>query len=121
MERVSLKRLAVVLYGNSSQCPRPPKIDSHRYEHHRESGDARFDLHMTEKHSSGRFVNDPDTSQKQEAGFDEGGKILYLAMTVLVVGIGWFIGNANRKESDNGSNKIEPGMSGLRQDAQTSP
>ena len=93
--------------GNPSQSPRPPKIDSHRDEHYGESRDAGFDFDVTEEHSPGCFVNDPDTSQQQEAGFDEGGKILYLAMTVLVIGIGGFVGDADRKKSDQGGNKIE--------------
>src|SRR3984957_21026489 len=105
MEGVGFERLAVVLYGNLCQSPRPPKIYSHRDEHYGESGDARLDFDVMEEHPPGRFVNDPDTSQKQEPGFDEGGKILYLAMTVLMIGIGGVVGGADRQEGNDTGDK----------------
>ena len=85
--------------SDALQLSRAPEIDGNRYEHHHERPDAGTDLDGVEEQPLHCFVDDPDTSQQQQAGFDESGKVFDLAVTELVVGIGGKIGDANRKET----------------------
>ncbi len=65
-----------------------------------------------------RFVDDPDAGQQQQAGFDESGEALDLAVTVLMVGIGRLVGDANREVSDRRGHQIEARVRRLGEDAQ---
>ena len=53
------------------------------------------------------LINDPDTSEEEEAGFDEGGKVFDFAVTVLVIGIGRLVGNTDREIGDDGGDEVE--------------
>ena len=55
-------------------------------------------MHVVEEQPSDRLIDDPDAGQEQQTGFDEGGEVLYLAVAVLMVGVGRFIGDSHRKE-----------------------
>ena len=57
---------------------------------------------------------------RSNAGFDEGGKILYLAVAVLMSGVGGPVGNVDREQSDDGCDEVEYGVGRLRQYAETS-
>jgi hypothetical protein len=64
------------------------------------------------------FVDDDYAGQKQQAGFDEGGEIFHLAVTVLMVGVGGLVGDAHREEGNGGGDQIEEGVRGLGQNTQ---
>ena len=55
----------------------------------------------------GGLVDDPDTSEEEESGFDEGGEIFYFTVTVLVIGIGRLVGNTDREIGDDGGDEVE--------------
>src|SRR4051812_28802205 len=118
MQRVRLQGLAVILHSDTPQRPRPPEIYSHRDEHNYESRNAGLNLHVMEKQSLGGFVDDPDTRQQQQAGFDESGKILYFPMAILVIRIRGFVGNPYGKKRDDSSNQVKPGMRSFRENPQ---
>ena len=56
------------------------------------------------------FVDNPDTREQQQAGFEEGGKIFDFPVTVLMVGVSWLVGNSDRHQRDDGSDQIERGV-----------
>ena len=58
--------------------------------------------------------------RSSSAGLDKSGEVLYLAVAVLMIGVGGLVGDADRKECDNRRNQIEPGVRRLGQDAKTS-
>ena len=82
--------------------------------HDEERGHARLNFHAVKKQPRDRFIDDPDAGQQQQAGFDEGGKILKLAVTVLVIGIGGFVGNPHGKKRHQGGDQIQSGVRRLR-------
>ena len=63
---------------------------------HGKSGDAGLDLDVVEEQALGGFVDDPDTGQQEQASLDESGEVFDLAMSVLMVGVGRLVGDANR-------------------------
>ena len=65
-----------------------------------------------------RFVNNPDAGQQQQAGFDEGREAFDFAMTVLVLGVGRLVGDANREVGHRRGHQIEAGVRRLGQNAQ---
>ena len=118
VQGIGLQGLAVVLVGDAAQPPRAPEIHHDRDAHHDERPDRRLDLDRVKEQPLARFVNNPDASQQQKSGFEEGGEAFDFAVTILVVGVGRFVGNANREVGDYSGNQIEPRMRRLRQDAQ---
>ena len=58
---------------------------------------------MVKEQSFGGFVDDPDTGEQEQAGLDKGGEVFYLAMPVLVIGVGRFVGDAYGKKRYEGS------------------
>ena len=71
-----------------------------------------------ERKTKNRFVDDPGAGKQQQASLNKGGEIFNLAVAVLVIGIGGFVGDSNRKIGQQRSDQIEPGMRGLRENAQ---
>ncbi len=118
MQGVSLQRLAIVLVGDPLQGPRPPPVHRHRGKHHQECRQAGLNLHVTEEQAPHGLVDDPHASQQQQAGFDEGGKVLDFAVTILVVGIGGLVGNPHRKQRDDGGDQVESRVCGFRENSQ---
>ena len=64
--------------------------------------------------------DDPDAREQQETGLEKCGKILHLAVAVLVFGVGRLVGNADGKEGENGRNQVQAGVRGLGENSQTS-
>ncbi len=106
MQRIGFQRLAVVLVGDAPQRARAPPVHAHGKQHHGESGDGRLNVDATKKQPQTRFVDNPGAGEQQKPGLDKRGKILDLAVTILVVGIGRLVGDADgekcqqRKRSD---------------------
>ena len=115
MKGIGFERLAVILGGDPAESARTPVVHAHGEEHHQEGGNAGLDVHflgMKEQPPDG-FIDDGDTGQQQQAGFDKGRKIFYFAVPVLVIGIGRLVGYTDRKESHERRDKIQAGMCGL--------
>ena len=110
VQGIGLERLAVVLGGNPAERARTPEIDAHRNEHHGKGGDAGFNIYVAEEQTLGRFIDDPNASQQQQTGLDECGKIFYLAVAVLMLRVGRFVGDSNGKQRDDGSDQIQDRM-----------
>src|SRR5215470_18993242 len=64
------------------------------------------------------FINDPGTGEQQQSGFDERGKILELAMTILVVSICWLIRDAYGQERNNGGNQVQTRVGSFGENSQ---
>ena len=118
VESVGFQSLAVVLSGNAPQDAGTPPIDAHGEQHHRKSGDRWLDFDAAEEETNHGLVNDPDAGEQQQSGFHESGEILDFAVTVLVLGVGGLIGNADGEECQNGGDQVESGVRGFGQDAQ---
>ena len=73
------------------------RLNAHPQKHHEEGSHAGLDLDSLKKEPLDGLVNDPDASEQQQAGFDECRKTLDLAVAVLVIGVGWLVGDADRK------------------------
>ena len=56
--------------------------------------------------------------KRSRAGFDKGGKILDFPVSILMVGVGWLVGDANREKREDRSDQIKPGMCRLGENAQ---
>ena len=54
----------------------------------------------------------------KQAGFDEGGKILDFAVTVLMIGVGGLVGNTDGEKCQDGGDQVEPGVRGFGENAQ---
>ena len=95
-----------------------PGVDRHRQQHDQERGHARLNFHAVKEQPLDRFIDDPDAGQQQQTGFDEGRKILELAVPVLVIGIRRLVGNPNRKKRHQGRDQVQSGVRRLRQNSQ---
>ena len=73
---------------------------------------------MVEEEAFGGFVDDPDAGEQEQAGLDESGEVFHLAMSVLVIGVGRFVGDADRHQGDDGGDQIENGVQGFGKYAQ---
>ena len=118
VQGVGFQRLAVVFGGNASEDARAPPVEPHGKQHHGKGRDRRFDIDAAKEQTQRRFVDDPGTGQQKQAGFDECGKILDLAVTVLVVGVGGLVGDSDGEKCEQRSDQIEPGVSRFRQNAE---
>jgi len=74
---------------------RAPEVNRHGDNHYGKGGNAGLDLNVMKKEAFSGLVDDPDTSQQEQAGFDEGGEIFYLAVSILMIGVGGLVGNTN--------------------------
>ena len=118
MQSVGLQRLAVVFGGDAAQRARTPPVDPHGEQHHGKSGQRRLDFNVAEEQTQRRLVNNPGAGQQQQSGLDEGGEIFDLAMTVLMVGVGRLVGDADREKSQQRRNQVEPGVRRFRENAE---
>ena len=114
MQRIGFQRLTVVLRRNAPKGAGAPGVDRDRKEHDQEGSHGRLNLHAVKEQTPHRFIDDPDAGHQQQTGFDEGGKILKLAVSVLVIGIRRLIGNPHRKKCHQGCDQIQSRMCGLR-------
>ncbi len=118
MQRIGFQRLTVVFRRDASEGAGAPGVDCDGQQHNQKRGDTRFNFHAVEEQPLDRFINDPDASQQQQTGFDEGGKILELAVPVLVIGVGRLVGNPHRKKSHQRRDQIQSGVRSFRQNSQ---
>ncbi len=118
VQRIGFERLAVVLGCDPAQGARSPEIHPHGDKHHDESGDAGLDVDVMEEEPLDGFVDDPDTGEQEQAGFEEGRKIFHFAVSVLVIGVGGLVGDSNRHQGDDRGDQIERGMQRFRKYAQ---
>src|SRR5579864_340920 len=95
MQRVSLQGLAIILISNFAQRPRPPEIYRHRDKHYEKCGQGGFNLHVMEKQTLNRLVDNRDTGEEQQPGFDKCRKVFDFSMAVLVVSIGRLVGDTD--------------------------
>src|SRR5215471_21399426 len=73
---------------------------------------------MAVKDSPDGLINDSRTSEQQQGGFDERGKILELTMTVLVVSVRRLIRDAHGQEGNDGGNQVQTRVSSLGKNPQ---
>src|ERR1700726_2971991 len=97
MKGIGIQCLAVGFGCNPAEGPRAPKIYPHREKHDKERSQSRGDFNMIEEQPPARLIDDPYASEKKQCGFNKCGKILDFAVAVLVVGIGWFVGDSDRQ------------------------
>ena len=76
---------------------------------------------LLEEEALYRFPDDPDARQQQQAGLDEGGKIFDFAVSILMIRVGWLIGNPDGKKRNDGGDQIEPGVKALPTECPTMP
>ena len=98
MQGVGFQSLTVVLVRDSAKSAGAPPVDDHREQHDGKCRDRGFDLYAAEEESQSGFIDDPGAGQKEKCGFDERREVLDFAVTVLMLGVGGFVGDANRKE-----------------------
>ena len=65
------------------------------------------------------FIDDPYAGQQQQASFQKGGETFDLAVPVLVLGIGGFVGDAYREVGDGCRYQVESRVGGFGENAQT--
>ncbi len=118
MQCVGFESLAFVLGGDAAESAGTPPIDGHRDEHHGECPDGWFDLNAAEEQTHDRFVDDPDAGQQKQAGFDEGGEVLDLAVAILMVGVGGLVGDSDREICEQGGDQIQSRVRGFGEDAE---
>src|SRR5581483_2343060 len=118
MKGICLQSLAVVFGCNSSQSARTPEVDCHREEQCEKCRKAGLDLYMVEEKTLECLKDDYDTGDKQQASFNKSRKILDLAVPVLVVGIGRFVGHTDGKQRHGCRDQVQGRMRRFRQNAQ---
>src|SRR5271167_1510176 len=64
------------------------------------------------------FIDDPNAGQEKQAGFDEGRKILDFPVAVLMVRVGGFVGDADRKIGYGSRYQVEARMGGFGKNTQ---
>jgi len=106
VESVGFEGLAVVLEGDASERAGAPGIDDDGERHDEEGGEAGFDFDAVKKEALDGFGDDPDTGEKEQSGFDEGGEIFEFAVSVLMVGVGGLVGNADGEKRYEGGDEI---------------
>ena len=57
--------------------------------------------------------DDPDAGGEHDAGLDEGGERLDLAVTVVVIFVGGPVGDLDGEERDGGGDEVDCGMRGF--------
>ncbi len=119
VQGIGFQGLAVEFVGDPPQGARAPPVDAHGKKHDSKGRERRLDFYAQEKHAQNGLVDYPDASNQKQTGLDEGRKILYLAMAILMVGVGRLVGDAYGKESDQGRNQVEAGVRGFGKNAET--
>ena len=117
MQGVGFESLAIVFGGDAAESAGAPPVDGHRDQHHGESPDRRLDFNVAEEQAHDRFVDHPDAGQQKQAGFDEGGEVLDLAVAILVVGVGGLVGDSHGEIGEQGRDQIERGVCGFGEDS----
>src|SRR6185437_7551248 len=118
VQRIGLERLAVILGGDLAQGAGAPEIYRHGDEHHGKSGDAGLDVDMMKEQAFGSFVDDPDAGEQQKAGLDESGEVFHLAVSVLVIGVGRLVRDADRHQRNDRRDEIKNRVQGFGEYAQ---
>jgi hypothetical protein len=62
--------------------------------------------------------DDPEAGDEHEAGLDEGGEALHLAVAVVVLVVGGAVGDLDGEEGDGGGDEIDGGVGGLGEHAE---
>ncbi len=121
MQCIRLQGLAGILVGHAFERARAPIIE-HDGEAHDEHGpDARLNVkNGVKEQAADGLPDDPDTGCQEQAGLDEGGDVLYLAVAVLMYRIGGQIADPDGKQGDDGGHQIERGVQGLGENAEAS-
>src|SRR5947209_18455477 len=65
---------------------------------------------MMKKQPANSFADNPHTGDQQQASLNKGGEVLYLSVSVLMIGVSGLIGDTDRKKSDDSGQQVEPGM-----------
>lgn len=118
VERVGLERLAGVLVRHAAQRARAAVVENDRHGHHEHGPYVRLNLHGMEEEALDRLIDDPYAGGKEQAGFDEGGDVLDLAVAVLVLRVGGQVTDAHREEGDDRGHQIERRVQRLGKDAE---
>src|ERR1700733_11378938 len=82
---VGFESLAFILGSNAAQRAGTPPVDHHGNNHYAKRPNRRLDVDPAEEQAHNRFVNYPGAGHQEQSGLDEGGKILNLAMAVLMI------------------------------------
>src|SRR4029077_6884047 len=82
MQRVGLQRVARIFSSHASERPRARYVDRQSDQQYQNGRDAWLDVHVVEEQAIKRLINDVESCQRQQPGFDERGKILKLAVPV---------------------------------------
>ena len=77
-----------------------------------------LDLGRVEEDAVDGLVGDPDAGDDHEAGFDEGGEVLDLAVAVGVVFVGGLAGDADGEEGEAGAEQVDAGVGGVGEHAE---
>ena len=64
------------------------------------------------------LCHDPHRGQQQEPGLDERREVFDLPVTILMVGVGWFVRDSHRKQRDERRQQVKSGMGRLGENAQ---
>src|SRR5258708_5218078 len=96
----------------------PGHINRERDEENQDRGNARLDMDRVEKEPVEGFVDDVDSGQDEEPGFDERREIFKFAVAVWVAFVSRLVGDADREKRNDGGDEVEAGMDGFREDAE---
>ncbi len=115
MNGVGSERLGVDFRGDLPQGAGAGVVDHDREHEHDEGpdGEPKVEVMAAEEDAVDGLVDDPDGGGEHEAGLDEGGERLDLAVAIVVVFVGGAIGGAHGEEGDGGGDHIDAGMRGF--------
>ena len=66
-----------------------------------------------------RFKENPRAREDKKNGFRKGRNVLHLAVSVLMVFVGRFVGDNNRRIRHQRGDQIKPGVCGFGENAET--
>jgi hypothetical protein len=118
VKRVSLQRLAVVLFRRLAQHPRPRPIHDDRSRHYRERPDIDLDVDFTVHQAIGGAVDNPGARGQQQHRLEHRREVLDLSMSVGVSADGGLARKPHRHPGHERRDKIQGRVSRFRQNAQ---
>src|SRR5215203_2179722 len=120
MQRVSLQCLATIFSGDPVEGFLAAKIHSNRNYHNGKRENSYFGYAVGEKDALYSLVEYPSSNYKQKDRFCQTGHAFKFGVSVMMVKIRGPHGHPYRIKCHNGSNYIQSGMQGFRQNRKAS-
>jgi hypothetical protein len=106
--------VGAMLARDSAEGTRTGEVDRDGAEQDDEGSERGFDCEMLAGSDAvDSFCDQPDAGGKHDSGFDKGGERFDLAVAVVVVFVGWAVGDVDGEESNDGGDKVDAGVGGL--------